>query len=92
MNNLYIKPLEFDKGGYAVGAFYRYQISQRPNIDTGAYHVNGWPNDRDTSEYIGCCVGGYDGFEEVLKDIANRHNAAQIARFLTPAGRERLDL
>ncbi len=89
--NPYIKPLQFDRYGYAVGAFYRYQLSKRPD-EKNVYHVYGWENNKETGEFIGSCVGGYDGFEEILDDIANRHNAEQIARYLTPAGRDRLDL
>ena len=91
MNNQYIEPLQFNRYGYAVGAFYRYQYNKKPD-QTGVCTVYGWPNERETSEFIGSAVGGYAGAEETLEGIANRHNAAQIARFLTPAGRERLGL
>jgi hypothetical protein len=91
MNNPYIKPLQFDEGGYAVGAFYRYQYNKKPD-QTGVCTVYAWPNERETSEFIGSAVGGYAGAEETLEDIANRHNVEQIARYLTPVGCERLGI
>jgi hypothetical protein len=87
MSNPYIQPLQFDESGYAVGAFYRYQFSKTTYKDITTFGVYAWWPETQMSGYI----AQDKSFAKVI-DIANRHNAAQIARYLTPAGCERLGI
>jgi len=89
MNNPYIKPLEFDAGGWAEGALGRYLIITRVTIDGKLQlGVIYWGNNTPTlNEDI-----GREKTRAGIELLANRHNAEQIARFLTTAGRERLGL
>jgi len=88
MNNPYIKLLEFDEGGYSWGSGCRYLIQKEIQKYGTGYRVLFWSNiDTLWSAHIGSART----YDEAIA-LANKHNQVWLSLYLTPAGRERLDL
>jgi hypothetical protein len=87
--NPYIKPLEFDAGGYAWGSGCRYLIQKQTQKDnTIGYRVLFWSN---IETLWSAHIGSAQTYDEAIA-LSNKHNQVWLSLYLTPAGCERLGI